>query len=253
MHSVTDVAMVKHAGFHNAVSLLKRGGKLRHAGISSHGPRSEPGDEDMALPADMERPYLYFRLKGAGTVPKLNFDRREVRGSSAGGAPFISRSGGPVALHSSAAERRAEKCVGRRGNATSAEKCVGPQVVLPIVPLNIRARALFYLQNEATQVYLFLDLGVAAWKTDTPLPLPLLLLMSFAAGLGDTEALDLAIFAEHEGLFLGIRVDDDTEMDRLPIGSAPYAAFAERCGRATPQFGAAKGGHRQRSEPRESI
>ncbi len=43
---------------------------------------------------------------------------------------------------------------------------------------------LFYLQNEATQVYLFLDLGVAAWKTDTPLPLPLLLLMSFAAGLG---------------------------------------------------------------------
>merc|ERR1719399_485822 len=62
-------------------------------------PRGEgEGEDDAALPADMERAYLYFRLKGTGTVPKLSFDRREVG--------------------------------------------------LPVVPLNIRARSLFYLHNE---------------------------------------------------------------------------------------------------------
>jgi predicted aldo/keto reductase-like oxidoreductase len=44
MHSVTDVAQVKHAAFHAAVKRLKADGKLRHAGISSHGPRGKKGD-----------------------------------------------------------------------------------------------------------------------------------------------------------------------------------------------------------------
>jgi predicted aldo/keto reductase-like oxidoreductase len=38
-HAVSDVAMVKHAGFHAAVKRLKAAGKLRHGGISCHGPR----------------------------------------------------------------------------------------------------------------------------------------------------------------------------------------------------------------------
>ena len=46
-------------------------------------PRGEgEGEDDAALPADMERAYLYFRLKGTGTVPKLSFDRREVMESA---------------------------------------------------------------------------------------------------------------------------------------------------------------------------
>lgn len=44
MHSVTDVAQVKHAAFHAVVKRLKADGKLRHAGISSHGPRGKKGD-----------------------------------------------------------------------------------------------------------------------------------------------------------------------------------------------------------------
>ena len=43
-HSVTDLRIVTHAGFHAAVRRLKADGKLRHAGISSHGPRGGKGD-----------------------------------------------------------------------------------------------------------------------------------------------------------------------------------------------------------------
>jgi predicted aldo/keto reductase-like oxidoreductase len=38
-HAVAEVAMVKHPGFHAAVKRLKAAGKVRHAGISCHGPR----------------------------------------------------------------------------------------------------------------------------------------------------------------------------------------------------------------------
>jgi len=44
MHGVTEAAMVKHAGFHAAIRRLKAEGKVRHAGISSHGPRGAAGD-----------------------------------------------------------------------------------------------------------------------------------------------------------------------------------------------------------------
>lgn len=43
-HSVTDVAMVKNAAFHAALKRLKADGKVKHIGISSHGPRGKKGD-----------------------------------------------------------------------------------------------------------------------------------------------------------------------------------------------------------------
>ena len=44
--------------------------------------------------------------------------------------------------------------------------------------------ALFYFQNEATQVVLYLHLGFWTWQSSSPAPVPLLMLASFAAGLG---------------------------------------------------------------------
>lgn len=64
-------------------------------------PRAEgsaPAQDGSTLPPDEGKPYLSLRLKGQGTVPKLNFDRKEI--------------------------------------------------VLPIVPLGVRSRCLFYIINE---------------------------------------------------------------------------------------------------------
>jgi predicted aldo/keto reductase-like oxidoreductase len=47
MHAVYNAATVKHEGFHAATAKLKADGRLRHAGISSHGPR-EQGQDPMA-------------------------------------------------------------------------------------------------------------------------------------------------------------------------------------------------------------
>lgn len=44
MHSVTDLNLLNHEGFHAAVARLKADGRLRHGGISSHGPRRGDGD-----------------------------------------------------------------------------------------------------------------------------------------------------------------------------------------------------------------
>jgi len=44
LHGVGDVTIVTHAGFHTAVEQLKQEGKLRHAGISSHGPSADEPD-----------------------------------------------------------------------------------------------------------------------------------------------------------------------------------------------------------------
>jgi predicted aldo/keto reductase-like oxidoreductase len=43
-HDVTSIAKVGHEGFHAATKTLKAEGKLRHAGISSHGPGGDEGD-----------------------------------------------------------------------------------------------------------------------------------------------------------------------------------------------------------------
>ena len=44
LHGVTEVATLDHAAFHAAVKRLKADGRLRHAGVSCHGPRSETQD-----------------------------------------------------------------------------------------------------------------------------------------------------------------------------------------------------------------
>ncbi len=52
-HAVTDVSMVKHAAFHSAAEKLKAQGKLKHTGISSHGPHDGTGNsmEEVLLAA----------------------------------------------------------------------------------------------------------------------------------------------------------------------------------------------------------
>ncbi len=55
LHGVADVTVVTHAGFHAAVARLKAEGKLRHAGISSHGPMvDEPDSMEKVLCAAAE-------------------------------------------------------------------------------------------------------------------------------------------------------------------------------------------------------
>jgi predicted aldo/keto reductase-like oxidoreductase len=44
MHSIKDVKLLDHQGFHAAINELKSQGKLRFCGISSHGPRNEDQD-----------------------------------------------------------------------------------------------------------------------------------------------------------------------------------------------------------------
>ena len=41
MHSVTRVSTIKHRAYHSAIKKLKAAGKVRYAGLSSHGPRDE--------------------------------------------------------------------------------------------------------------------------------------------------------------------------------------------------------------------
>jgi len=48
--------------------------------------------------------------------------------------------------------------------------------------------------------------------------------------LGMAEPLDLAIFGDYEGLWLGIKIGEDTEMQRVFLGSVPYSGYAEHCG-----------------------
>jgi predicted aldo/keto reductase-like oxidoreductase len=44
MHSVKDVTLLNHAGFHSAVKKLKSDGRVRFCGVSSHGPRKKEQD-----------------------------------------------------------------------------------------------------------------------------------------------------------------------------------------------------------------
>jgi predicted aldo/keto reductase-like oxidoreductase len=47
LHSVAEVSTLDHPGFHSAVTRLKADGRLRHAGVSCHGPRSD-GEDSMS-------------------------------------------------------------------------------------------------------------------------------------------------------------------------------------------------------------
>ncbi len=44
MHSVKEITLLNHTGFHEAVKELKSQGKLRYCGVSSHGPRNDNQD-----------------------------------------------------------------------------------------------------------------------------------------------------------------------------------------------------------------
>ncbi|MCP4895666.1 MAG: hypothetical protein GY906_01725 [bacterium] len=44
LHSVTDVKLLGHEGYHAAVKRLRNDGRLRFTGLSSHGPRDGDGD-----------------------------------------------------------------------------------------------------------------------------------------------------------------------------------------------------------------
>lgn len=52
---------------------------------------------------------------------------------------------------------------------------------------------------------------------------------AFYAYLGMVEPLDLLMFSDNGNLWLGITVENDEEMQRVFLGTAPYAAFAQRC------------------------
>jgi hypothetical protein len=54
----------------------------------------------------------------------------------------------------------------------------------------------------------------------------------FTAYLGASKPLALALVADHHGLWLSISVNNDPPMDRVQLGTAPYAAYAEFCGQA---------------------
>lgn len=66
----------------------------------------------------------------------------------------------------------------------------------------------------------------------------------FTVYLGTLEPLDLALFRDHDALFLGVAVDAEPEMDRFEIGSTGFAAFAQYAGTAAHADDAATlGGH----------
>ena len=59
----------------------------------------------------------------------------------------------------------------------------------------------------------------------------------FTAYLGDVTAIDLVTFRDNGDLWLGIQVGSDAEMDRMFLGSGPFAGYAEYCGSApAPDF-----------------
>lgn len=49
----------------------------------------------------------------------------------------------------------------------------------------------------------------------------------FAAYLGTGNPVDLALFRDHSDLWLGIRVASDSEMNRIHLGTTPFAGFAQ--------------------------
>lgn len=52
----------------------------------------------------------------------------------------------------------------------------------------------------------------------------------FSIYLGEVTPLDPSLFADNDGLWLGITVATDPEMDRVYLGSTPYSAYAEHVG-----------------------
>lgn len=55
----------------------------------------------------------------------------------------------------------------------------------------------------------------------------------FVTHLGAVEPLDMTIFQANEVVYLGIAVDQEPEMERIQLATAPYAGHAQTCGDAT--------------------
>ena len=66
MHGVADVSLLGHEPFHRVVASMKAEGKLRHAGVSSHGPRAED-------PSSMEEVLLAAAEDGRFDVFLLSY------------------------------------------------------------------------------------------------------------------------------------------------------------------------------------
>jgi len=69
--------------------------------------------------------------------------------------------------------------------------------------------------------------GEALWSSDRTVAVANGL---FAVFLGEIQALDLDMFRQHGELWLGITVGGDDEMQRIRLGTAPYAAYARYAG-----------------------
>ncbi len=52
----------------------------------------------------------------------------------------------------------------------------------------------------------------------------------FSVYLGENSTLDPSLFADNDGLWLGVTVGSDPEMDRVFLASSPYSAYAEHAG-----------------------
>jgi uncharacterized protein len=76
MHSITDVKMIGYEPFHAACAKLKADGKLKHVGISSHGPRGdEPDAMDTVLMQAAEDGRFDVMLLSYGFVNKDEGER----------------------------------------------------------------------------------------------------------------------------------------------------------------------------------
>ncbi len=88
MHAASDVASVSDATFHRVAARLKADGKIKHLGISSHGPRGDAGDslEDVLLAAiedgrfDVMMPVYSFLKPEAGARVLRACRERDVGG-----------------------------------------------------------------------------------------------------------------------------------------------------------------------------
>jgi hypothetical protein len=56
----------------------------------------------------------------------------------------------------------------------------------------------------------------------------------FTAYMGDINVLDLVTFRDYGDLWLGIQIESDPEMQRVMLGTNPFAAYAEYCGSIDP-------------------
>lgn len=87
------------------------------------------------------------------------------------------------------------------------------------VPITTSVEVRFSLYRTATET-------TPVWnETQTLLPLAGV----FDAMLGDVNPLPASLFAQHNAWWLGVSVGNDQEMERIALGSVPFAAVAQVC------------------------